>query len=195
MNQALTTIAQVVVTIFGLFGGFLTDIVPWELKQFGFAHGFIGFISLCILIGIKFITTYVTNVRARSVALLIGFLIGAATFVYKGSDYLRTLDKWAFRYGGESGQLYLAGSELTDLGKSEVDRAGSELDSTDHLSLVFHFTIDPERDKGVIWTARSLEQIEDSLRLDYSITVLSIVLALGCGIEALYKRKRGSESA
>ena len=96
----LVTLAEFVVVIFGVFGGFLFEIFPVELEKVSFAHGFAALAALLGLLGIKLISTFVASDKHKVICFLAIFGSSCAGFGWAAFQYWSTLDEWTFRYPG-----------------------------------------------------------------------------------------------
>ena len=188
-TKELIILAEFVAVMFGVFGGFLIKIIPVELGIISFGTGFAALVAILILLGIKLISKFVTPKNLKIKILMILFCISTVCFFYAGMQYWDTLNRWSFRYPDETGDLFLAGNELTELAKKEIKR-DETLMKDNYLKLVFRFAVDPRKNEHKVWTKSGLSDIRSDLLWKYVFAVSVLALALGSGIEALYIGKK-----
>ena len=183
----LLSFTELVAIMFGVFGGFVFEIFPVELEKISFGHGFAALLALLIFLSMKLISIYVKSKKCRVLIFLLLFCGSSGSFLWMGSQYWDTLNRWTFRYPNDSGDLFLAGQELTCPAR-KIAENDKMLTPQSHLALVFRFTANPkeEKDKHKIWTEDGLTESRFDLLQQYVTMVLTLALAIGSGLEAIF---------
>lgn len=170
---------EIIVFIFGAFGGFLKNVAPPGEANARYAVGISSMLALCVLLFISSISKGQPKQKFKKRWLTAaGVLFGVA--IVAAFAYRWNIDRLTFPFPPESRTAdYVAGTKLTELAKGFLE----ENPGLTRSDLVDKFGGLAMRER--VWTAKSIREAKMVLTINYVLVTLSLTATVFCLTEGI----------
>jgi len=188
MTDIIKFFAQVIVFVFGLFGGFLLKITPPQDDELKFALGISQMTALLILIAISVLTArrFVKNrniiiKRWTVLAIIFGGIFLASSFFYKWN-----FDRHTIRHS-KLGENFIRGTVMQNEASKICDSVNKDGEECISYLVNEYYTVPQIVDQYKIWDRGSVLDKKYLLFVNYVLMVIFFSSALFALIEIYQK--------